>query len=96
MSYGEFSSTAIAVSGEIGWCSTMSKILDSFYIREARFIDIYIVAYCGLQPLACFLASEKGSFGCCCYGICDAVELLLVQAISGRSNCWYAELSPRH
>ena len=44
----------------------------------------------GLQPLTCIFASENGAFGCCGYWICDALELLLMQAISGRSDCCFA------
>jgi hypothetical protein len=48
MSRGEFCSTTITMSGVIGWCSTMSN-MQSLH---------------GLQPLACYLASENGAFGC--------------------------------
>ena len=44
----------------------------------------------GLQPLTCIFASENGAFGCWGYWICDALELLLMQAISGRSDCCFA------
>ena len=49
------------MSGEIGWCFTISKMhcICAFYFREASSID---VSWCGLQPLACFLASENGAF----------------------------------
>ena len=61
MSYGEVSSTTVAESGEIGWCSTISKMqcISEHHIREASSID---VAWLGLRPLACFLVSENGAF----------------------------------
>ena len=57
MSYREFSSATIAVlGGEIGFFSAISKMqcISEFHFREAVW---------GLQPLACFLASENGAFG---------------------------------
>ena len=42
MNIGEFSSTTIATSGEIGWCSTKSKMqcISELHIREASSIDV--------------------------------------------------------
>ena len=66
ISYGE-------VSGEIGWCSTISNVqwISEFHLRVASSID---ETWLGLQPVAYFLASENGAFGCCWYWICDALE----------------------
>ena len=86
MSYGELSPVTIVMSEEIGWCSTIWKMqcISEFHVSEASSIDI---AWWGLQPLACFLASDNGAFGCCWYWFCDALELLFMQAVFECSDC---------
>ena len=68
-----------------GVCPTISKMqfISEFYTREASSFD---VTWWGLQPLACFLASEHGAIGWCWYWICNALELLFMQTIFGYSD----------
>ena len=75
-------------SGEIGRCATITKMqsIFEFHIRNTSPIDI---TWWGLQPFACFLASEICAFGCCWQ--CRRI----VQTPGQRSRLTRALVAPR-
>ena len=79
VSYGAFSSTTFAVCGEIGCCSTISKMqcISGFHFSERQVPSTYLGGVCSHLPVSWLLRMVR--LLCCWYWICDALELLFMK-----------------